>query len=51
MLRECTTQNQVQLVCAIKCNEFFKGTSVIHLAHPFITARILFYLSSRREKH
>ena len=47
MSREYTTQNHVQIVCVIKCNEFSEGTLVIHLAHPFITARILFYLCSQ----
>ena len=32
MLREYTTQNQVQIVCVIKCNEFSKSfTSLIPL--------------------
>ena len=40
---EYTRQNQVPIVCVIKCNEFSEGTLSTHLAHPLITARILLY--------
>ena len=41
------TRNQVQIVCVIKCNEYSQVTlATHHLTHPFITARILFYLCS-----
>ena len=33
----------MQIVCVIKCKEFSQVTSATHLAHPFITAWILFY--------
>ena len=47
MLREYRTQNQVQIVCVINCNEFSEGTLIIHLARPFIKDRILFYLRQK----
>ena len=38
------TRNQVQIFCMLNCTEDFKVTLHTHLAHPFVIARIQFYL-------
>ena len=38
---ECTTRNQAQIVCVIKCNEFSQVKLATYLNHPFITEWIL----------